>query len=117
MKDKLYDDLFGEMSLDFVKLIKQQNPEKYEKAVMNEIYTDLLINQPFKHQKEHLQQVFAYISKYSFLLLHLERMQEFERCANIKKALVIFLIETFNVKEEKLLKFIEISINDLKTKI
>lgn len=112
-----YDKLFGDMSFDFLSLTKQQNPVKFEKLVMNEIYSDQLINQPFKHQKEHLQQVFAYIPKYSFLLLHLERMQEFERCANIKKALVIFLIETFNVKEEKLLKFIEISINDLKTKI
>ena len=117
MKNEQYDDLFGDISLDFIELTKEKNPEKFEKLVMNELYTDLLINQPFKNQKGHLTQVFGYIPKYTYLLLHLERMSEYERCAHIKKALSIFLIEVFNISQEKIDKFIQISINDLKTKI
>lgn len=107
-----YDKLFGDMSFDFLSLTKQQNPVKFEKLVMNEIYSDqLILDRDPSKAKTH---VFPYITKYNYLLFHLEEMEQYERCAVIKKTVILLLTTQFNIKEEQILKYLESSMIDLK---
>ncbi len=115
MTKEEFNKLFGKMSFEFLNLIKHNDPAKFEKLVMDEIFSDQLIlsRDPAKTKV----QVFPYITKYNFLILHLENMQEFERCATIKKTLLVFLINQFNIKEELILSYLESSMIDLKKQL
>lgn len=108
------------ISYDFIDLLEEPNYKKLSKSIDDEIYNDCVIIKDLTTVEENEEMLFGYlvnyISKYSYLIYHFEKMAMYEKCAEINKNFKTIMTQYFGVTDEFLSELITDSIESYRIK-
>lgn len=99
------------MNLDFTKLIIKGTIQQQWKDILNELLYDTTKINP----DDDLERIIYLVSKYSFFIWYLESKEEYEKCGQLNKHLLV-LIGEYNYKLKDVNELIASSINSYNTK-